>query len=202
MEIAVSGAVISVLIFSIILHEIAHGFVAYLNGDPTAQVMKRLTLNPIRHIDLVGTLLLPAILYLAQSPFLLGWAKPVPYNPLNFRNERLGTFTVGIAGVAVNFILAGLFAIALPYFKNSPWLSVFVYGVSINLILAIFNLIPIPPLDGSRVLSAFLSKKAARAFLSIDKIGLFALMALLYFGVLSQVMMSIFNYLFSIFVRS
>lgn len=156
-----------VLIFSIIVHEVAHGWAALALGDPTAKLAKRLTLNPIRHIDPIGSVVLPGLLVLTSSPFLFGWAKPVPYNPYNLRNQRWGEAFVAIAGVLTNLFLAILFAGIARYAYVAGFTS---YGdlasivVLINLFLGLFNLIPIPPLDGYTFLRSLLPLKSAMAF--------------------------------------
>lgn len=185
MEIAV---VLVILFFSIILHEIAHGIVARWNGDRTARDAGRLTLNPLPHIDPVGSVLLPALLVLTHSPFLLGWAKPVPINPRNFTNRNLGLFTVGLAGPLTNIVLAILFSLALRAQGTENVLSsVWFYGASINVLLALFNLVPIPPLDGSRAVYALLPPNLGRVYGSFERWGFFVIVFLLYTGVLGRV---------------
>lgn len=158
---------ILVLIFSVIIHEVAHGWAANSLGDPTAKLAGRLTLNPVPHIDLWGTILIPAALILMNSRFFFGWAKPVPYNPYNLRNQRWGEAFVAIAGVATNLLLAVLFGFVARYAYAAG--SV-VFGdlasvvVLVNLSLGIFNLLPFPPFDGYTFLRSILSYKSAMAF--------------------------------------
>lgn len=200
-EVVLPAVIIAVLIYSIVLHEVAHGWVALCNGDPTAKILKRLTLNPLRHIDWIGTVVLPVALYFLRAPFLIGWARPVPYNPAYFRQRALGTLTVGIAGVFVNLLLAFLFSRGFSVYKETQWGSVLAYGLSINLVLAIFNLIPIPPLDGAKVASVFLPGKLSRFFAgSGDRAGMLILLILLYFGIISKIIAPLYSQLFSFFI--
>ncbi len=139
-----------ILLFSVILHEIAHGLMADRLGDPTAREAGRLTLNPIPHIDLFGSILLPAFLLLIHSPILFGSAKPVPVDYRNFRNLKWDMILVSLAGVATNFAIAIVFALAYRLLPNISSLAqtILIQTVSLNLVLGLFNLIPIPPLDG------------------------------------------------------
>lgn len=147
---------IIILIYSIILHEIAHGWAAYIFGDKTAMYSNRLTLNPIPHIDPVGSILLPALLIITQSPMFLGWAKPVPVAEHNLNPYKLGKFCVSVAGVFVNVLLAIIFTIIGSQLLDINFKN-FAYIVAVtNLGLAIFNLIPFPPADGYRIIENFL----------------------------------------------
>ncbi len=148
-----------VLIFSIIVHEVAHGYAADSLGDPTARLSGRLTLNPIPHIDLMGSILIPAVLMLSGSSMLFGWAKPVPYNPYNLRNQRWGEAFVAVAGSAVNLLMAVIFGLIIRFGSTmlpAPALSLAATIVFVNLFLGLFNLIPFPPLDGFTVLRTIL----------------------------------------------
>ncbi len=150
---------IIVLIFSIIIHEVAHGWAALALGDRTAKDAGRLTLNPVPHIDPIGSVLIPATLVLLQSGFMFGWAKPVPYNPYNLKNQRWGEALVAIAGVATNLLIAVLFAIIarVAFGAGEQMFAELAASVClVNLFLGIFNLIPIPPLDGFGVLRGVL----------------------------------------------
>ena len=181
-----------VLIFSIVLHEVAHGWVANREGDPTAAMLGRLTLNPIPHIDPMGSLLLPAILSLLPGGIIFGWAKPVPVNPRNFRNYKRGDILVSLAGVTVNLLLAIAFTLLMALvewgFRLMPdlattWELLFMmarYGVLINLVLMIFNLIPIPPLDGSHVFAYLLPPRLAIRYRQIGMRGMVILFLLLW----------------------
>jgi Zn-dependent protease len=145
-----------VLIFSIVLHEVSHGYMANWLGDPTARLQGRLTLNPISHIDPVGSIILPALLLLTHSPILIGYAKPVPYNPYNLRG-KYAEGLVAAAGPATNILLACIFGFLIRFANaqlGPDLIGAFAIIVYINMLLALFNLIPVPPLDGSKVLSA------------------------------------------------
>jgi Zn-dependent protease len=148
-----------VLIFSIILHEVAHGYAADSLGDPTARMSGRLTLNPIPHIDLMGSIMIPALLMLSGSSMLFGWAKPVPYNPYNLKDQRWGEALVAVAGSATNLLIAVIFGLIIRFGGVSlppAALSVAATVAFVNLFLGLFNLIPFPPLDGFTVLRTIL----------------------------------------------
>ncbi|MCC6290714.1 site-2 protease family protein [Candidatus Nomurabacteria bacterium] len=148
---------IVVLVMSVVIHEVSHGYVADLLGDPTARLAGRLTLNPLKHLDWLGSVIVPLFLYLLPGGLMFGWAKPVPYNPYNLRAGRWGPAYVALAGPASNLLIALIFGLSL---RNGllPGSAVSFVAtlVLINLMLAMFNLIPIPPLDGSKVLFAVL----------------------------------------------
>jgi len=149
-----------VLIMSIVIHEVSHGWSAYFLGDPTAKLAGRLTLNPIPHTDPIGSVLLPFLLIITSSPILFGWAKPVPYNPYNLKGGRWGPALVALAGPASNIIIAlifsGLIRFSPLFSPGEPLGDLAFFIVIINIVLAVFNLFPIPPLDGSKVLFAVL----------------------------------------------
>lgn len=199
-----------ILIFSVIVHEVMHGYVALMFGDHTAERAGRLTLNPIPHIDPVGTILLPGILLLlplltGTSPgFLIGWAKPVPVNPLNFRDLKRGEIFVSLAGVGANFALALVFAIlyhvSTALLLNPLAMQIFEFGVQINLVLGVFNLLPVPPLDGSKVLIALLPYEAARSFERIGfQYGFLIILGLLYFNIIDLIFNLLIPPLMSLF---
>lgn len=180
-----------VLVFSVVLHEAAHGYMANFLGDPTARLQGRLTLNPVSHIDPVGSVFLPALLVFTGSPFLIGWAKPVPYNPYNLPG-RFGEALVAAAGPGTNILLALIFGLSIRFFGASmspELLTAFGTIAFINLLLAFFNLIPFPPLDGSKILSAILPGPLGRAYdsfrIAFESLGIFTailiLFALFYF---------------------
>ena len=177
-----------VLVFSIVFHEYAHGYAAYRMGDPTARDANRLTLNPLAHIDLMGSVLLPIMLVVTHSPVLFGWAKPVPFNPGYFRDVKKGVMIVGAAGPAANLTLAAVAAVALRLFPPVGLIGYFFVQVCIiNVILALFNLIPIPPLDGSRVVVGFLPRELARSYLKLERFGFLIIFGLLWLGALDNV---------------
>lgn len=156
---------IAIVIFSIILHEVAHGYVANFLGDPTARLSGRLTLNPLPHIDPVGSVLIPGILALSGTPFLIGWAKPVPYNPYNLRYGKWGEAAVAFAGPATNIIIAVVVGLSFRFgFVPAEFIQIAILVVFANIGLAIINLIPIPPLDGSKIVKALLPFSAAHAY--------------------------------------
>ncbi len=171
--------IIVVLILSIVLHEVAHGYAANWLGDPTARLAGRLTLNPVSHIDPLGSVIVPAMLYLSSSGFMFGWAKPVPYNPYNLSNQRWGEAIVAFAGPATNFILAIIFALLIRSAGmlglSASFLELAGYIVFINVLLGCFNLIPFPPLDGSKVLEAFLPLRLRLGYrefgMKIERLG-------------------------------
>ncbi len=176
--------VLPVLLFSVVVHECAHGYAAEWWGDPTARMLGRLTLNPIPHIDLIGSILVPGLLLATGSGFLFGWAKPVPITPDNFRDRRLGDITVSLAGPASNVVLALgfaglLLAARMIGFVPDALVQLCAYGVFLNFILAVFNLLPIPPLDGSHVVANLLPPRAAYAYRSLGAFGLVIVIVLL-----------------------
>lgn len=175
-----------ILMFSAILHEVAHGFVAEKLGDPTARLMGRLTLNPKPHIDLFMTILLPLLLILSGSPIIFGGAKPVPVDPFNLRDGRKDLALVSLAGPLTNVLLAvgaTLLFHLLNFLPNSLILgfltAILLIIIKLNILLAVFNLLPIPPLDGSKVFALLLPQDLSRAYLSIGSIGTLILLFLL-----------------------
>ena len=194
------------ILFAITVHEVAHGWMANKLGDPTARMLGRLTLNPIKHIDPIGTIAIPGLLLLMHSPFLFGWAKPVPITPQNFAKPRTGMAWVAAAGPGSNLLMAIIWvavawvaALLMPQF---PWILPLYYmgqfGVVANVVLGVLNLFPLPPLDGSRVLAGFLPPEGARALYRLEPYGLFIVAALMATGVLNAVLGPIMSWLINL----
>jgi Zn-dependent protease len=190
------------VLLAVTVHELAHGYAAFLLGDRTAKAAGRLTLNPFKHLDLVGTL----VFFITQ---MIGWAKPVPVNPYNFRNPRKDMIWVSLAGPGANLALAVVLSLVFHFlgslkigsdfqwaFKTLETLYLMAYiGVSINIGLAVFNLLPIPPLDGSHVLEGLLPREMAMAYERIKPYGFFILLALIFLGVTSRIIYPIIMWL-------
>jgi len=189
MEIIELVILIIIFLFSVVFHEVAHGWVALALGDKTAQRAGRLTLNPLKHLDPIGSILLPGILILMSMAgaggIIFGWAKPVPINPYNFRDQKYGSAKVAVAGPLANISLALIFGLALRFLPVLYTIQgvglVFLYIVQINLILAIFNLMPVPPLDGSHILFTFLPQSAQRFKIFLSRYGFFVLIFIIFF---------------------
>ena len=166
---------IAVLIISIVIHEVAHGFAALSQGDLTAKYARRLTLNPISHIDPVGSILVPLMCVLLPGGIVFGWAKPVPINPYNFKNQRFGEFFTAAAGPLSNLVIAVIAGLVLRFWYlalPASTANILVIIVVTNLVLAIFNLMPVPPLDGSKILFSLLPESANQFKHFMDRYGM------------------------------
>jgi Zn-dependent protease len=176
------------LIFAITVHEVAHGWVAKQFGDRTAEMLGRLTLNPVRHVDPIGTILVPGILLLTGSSFMFGWAKPVPVDPRNMRNPRSNMVLVTAAGPLSNLVMATIWAFIMMVNQDSvggvtgEWIARMAqYGIVFNIMLAVFNMLPIPPLDGGQVLTNLLPQGPVSDFLRrVAPFGFFVILALIF----------------------
>ncbi|MEE9423605.1 MAG: site-2 protease family protein [Methylococcales bacterium] len=192
------------VLFAITVHEVAHGWVARKLGDNTAWMLGRLTLNPIKHIDPVGTILVPGILFMT-SGMIFGWARPVPVNWRNLHNIRRDMFLVALAGPAANLMMAIIWALLakiameaeVPYF-SVPLVLMGEAGVIINLLLMVINLLPIPPLDGGRILNALLPPSLSDVYQRIEPFGLIVMAGLLYTGMLGSIIMPMMGFFYQI----
>jgi len=194
-----------IFFFAIVIHECAHGWMASRCGDNTARYAGRITLNPLPHIDIVGTIIFPILLIFSRSPFVIGWAKPVPINPYNFSNRRTDLMRVGASGPLSNIGLAIFFSFLVRIFSFLPageamnsLLAILLFGVLVNLLLAVFNLIPIPPLDGSQILSGLLPARAAMGYEMIAPFGFIILFLLLFTGILWAMILPIVQLLYNL----
>ncbi|MHB1566682.1 MAG: site-2 protease family protein [Acidiferrobacter sp.] len=183
------------VLFAITLHEVAHGWMAKKLGDPTAERLGRLSLDPLRHIDPIGTILVPGLLLLLGTGFIFGWAKPVPITWSNLRNPRRDMVLVALAGPGANLLMALIWAVigriglSLPaLWASRPVFYMGVAGVSINIVLMVLNLLPLPPLDGSRVVSGLLPGRLAWRYNQLEPYGLWILLALVGTGLLADIL--------------
>ncbi|MCD6134808.1 MAG: site-2 protease family protein [Candidatus Omnitrophica bacterium] len=170
------------LFFSVVLHEVAHGYTAYKLGDKTAKELGRLTFNPLPHIDILGTIVLPAFLIITSAPVILAWAKPVPVNPYNFKRPRRDMLWVALAGPLSNLALAVIVSILLKLNIFPSFHHILVALGFLNIILAIFNLLPIPPLDGSRIAAGIMPHRWSYKYMQIEPFGFIIIFTLLFFG--------------------
>jgi len=197
---------LSVLFFSVIIHEVAHGYVAYKRGDPTAKQLGRLTLNPLPHIDVFGSIVLPLLLLIANAP-VFGWAKPVPVNPARLYKPKTDMLWVSLSGCAANFLLAVLAGAGMALIRNfgSSQMSILVPAYEIlqtilviNIVLPVLNLIPIPPLDGSRVVYYLLPRELAIQYDKIGTYGFIIIFVLLFSGILWKIISPVIYFLIAI----
>jgi Zn-dependent protease len=173
---------IVILIMSVVLHELSHGYVAELLGDPTPRLQGRLTVNPLKHLELFGSVIVPIITSLAH--FTFGWAKPIEWNPYNIKNRRLGEFLISAAGPLANLLIALIFGLIIRYGLSSlpiSFLYMSGYVVEINITLAIFNLIPIPPLDGSKILFSLLPPSMSYVRRGFERHAVFLVLVVVFF---------------------
>lgn len=193
---------LAVLIFSVIVHEVAHGLAALRLGDTTARDMGRLTLNPLKHVDPFGSVVLPLLLLISGSPFLIGWAKPVTYNPYNLKDPRKGSALIGLAGPLSNFAVAAIFSLILrvlllPDTAALAGLIVPIsYIVFLNILLGVFNLVPLPPLDGSNILFAIIPPGLHYIQQFLNRYGTWLLLIFILFGFqfLTPLVIGIFHF--------
>lgn len=205
------------LIMGVVLHEFAHGYIAYKSGDPTAKNMGRLTLNPIAHMDLFGSIILPLLLILFNAGIIFGYAKPVPVNPAYFRNFRKGMRYTSLAGPVTNLIFAFVIGLVYGLFYYIFFIligipanpaamgyrvivlvdAIFKYSIYINILLAIFNFIPVPPLDGSKIVASFLPEEAMHRYLSFGRFGFILIFILIYFG--GRIIFAVIEPIYNIF---
>ncbi len=195
-----------VLIFSAIIHEYMHGWAANQLGDPTARLAGRLTLNPLAHIDPFGSIFLPLILILSKVGFVFGWAKPVPFNPYNLRDQKYGPAKVAAAGPLANLVVAAVFGLLVRLLRAHPlWLAnlpllipLLEVIVFINVLLAVFNLVPIPPMDGSKIIMPFLPYSWQLRFIQLEKHGMLLVLLFIMFGF--SLIIPIINFLTRLFI--
>lgn len=194
--------IIPVLIMSIVLHELAHGFAAFANGDDTAKNAGRLSLNPLKHIDAFG-LILPIFLIVTNASFVIGWAKPVPVSYFKLKNQKSSVFMVSIAGILTNLLLAFIGAVFykyLPpeYLANKYIYLGIIYLIKLNVTLAIFNILPIPPLDGSKIITAFGSNNTKMFLSKIENYGFIIILLLLWTGILDFFMSPLYKMIYGL----
>jgi len=179
---------LAVLLMSIVIHEFAHGWIAFRLGDVTAKNYGRLTLNPIKHLDVWGSLVVPFIIFVfSRGQAIFGWAKPVPFNPNNLRDQKYGIAKVAVAGPSANLLIALIFGLILRFapsglFISSEIVQIFSLIVFLNILLAIFNLVPIPPLDGSKILFTFLPDSFENTRIFLEQYGMFILLFFIFFA--------------------
>lgn len=189
---------LSIFFLAVVIHEYAHGWIAWKLGDPTAKSAGRLTLNPLAHIDPIGTILLPLILLITHSPVVFGWAKPVPVDFRSLHNPKRDMIWVGLAGPGANILLAILLSFILKasvLTGNHMLLGVLNLAIIINIVLAVFNILPIPPLDGSRIAMGILPRELAMQYAKLEPYGFIIIFGLLYLGIVGSVIWPLVLYL-------
>ena len=195
---------IGILMASVILHEVAHGYTALRLGDPTAHYAGRLTLNPLKHIDPFGTVILPLLLIFLKSSFLIGWAKPVPVNPALLRDPKRGMMLVSAVGPLTNISLALVAAVILrtiPLSRTPFLFDLLKYTCEVNILLSLFNLLPVPPLDGSKLVAYFLPPRMRAKYESITPYGLLVVIGLFYVGLMDKVIFPLCDLIFALLVK-
>ncbi|MDR2709601.1 MAG: site-2 protease family protein [Elusimicrobiota bacterium] len=207
MDVGHAVVLVVILIFSVMIHEIAHGLAAYWRGDDTAFRMGRITLNPIAHIELMGSIILPLFMILMHSPFIFGWAKPVPVNYNNLYNPKRDFALTALAGPCANFLLAIIcslivrlvYAFFSGFALSADIINFAMQMIMVNIMLGLLNLLPIPPLDGSRVITLFMSENTALRFLSLNPFACFIiLIVLISSGVFARIVEPVFYFIFRI----
>lgn len=193
---------IVILIMSVVIHELSHGYMADYLGDPTPRLQGRLTLNPIKHLDPFGSVIVPVLLAILNTGFIFGWAKPVEYNPYNIRDKRRGEFLIAAAGPLSNLSIALIFGVIIRFALSmsnisAPFIEICTYIVIINIVLAIFNLIPLPPLDGSKLLFAVLPNQYGRLRMTLEAYAPFFVLIVLFF--LWQIVAPVIPFVFKLF---
>ncbi len=201
---------IIILLFSVVLHEVSHGKVADELGDPTARLAGRLTLNPISHLDMFGSIIVPLVLIFSGSGFLIAWAKPVPIDPYNLKNPRKDSALISLAGPATNFLVAIISSIILYLFNLLSIPLLFIIGpilimiIRLNIILAVFNLLPIHPMDGFKIVAGILSEKKAHEWNQLQRYGMIFLIMLIFpingSSMLSNIMQPILNFITNLLI--
>ena len=188
---------IIILIMSVVIHEISHGYTAELLGDPTPRLQGRLTLNPLKHLELFGSFLVPVLTSL--TGFTFGWAKPIEWNPYNIKNKKVGEILISIAGPASNLLIAIVFGLIVRIFGNelpASFIQISVYVILINIVLAVFNMIPLPPLDGSKVLFSLLPPSMNNVRVTLERYSIFFFLILIF--VLWRFVEPIIPYIFKV----